>query len=307
MHQTYSWMGFASSKLDGWWWFSGSLKIIKRRLDPVILSYPAGRMKFSTPTYLVATFLVLHVMMSRSEAAAEASSAPTWTYEGALGFSGKSGSGAKQDGHATLKAVRATAVSRLEAQLLVQTGSADDANGDSRKTSDEWIGKADFTSYFSSQWGWQVKQHLERDRFENIKLRSLSSLGLSFKAVQESDRRLEFAAGFAHRYESYGFDLNRDGMDDRSGSESQPGMNLGLKWYWKFAEWAEWNLSLDYNPVFEDMGDYRLDHQSTLDIPLGYSDAWKLRLLLANQYKSVRPVGQDASDTTYALSLLFKW
>jgi hypothetical protein len=290
----------------------------KLELDLEILAYLVDGMKSSyypafarslltTAASVVATLLSLQCIPLHVQASGDEAAVPAWTYEGALGFSGKSGSGAKQDGHASFKAARVTEASRLEAQLLVQTSSADDASGSSRKTSDEWIGKLDFTSYFSSQWGWMVKQHLERDRFENIKLRSLSSLGISYKALQEDTRRLELTGGFAHRYESYGFDLDGDGVDDLSGSESQPGMNLGIKWYWKFAQWAEWNTSIDFNPVFEDMGDYRLDHQSTLDIPLGYSDAWKLRFLLANQYKSVRPAGQDASDTTYALSLLFKW
>ena len=51
-----------------------------------------------------------------------------------------------------------------------------------------------------------------------------------------------------------------------------------MKFYWKINDWIEWNTSLGINPAFEDMSDYRIDHTSTIDVPLGKSDLWKLRL-----------------------------
>ena len=94
---------------------------------------------------------------------------------------------------------------------------------------------------------------------------------------------------------------------DRFGSENLPGMDFALKFKWLPTNWVEWNTTLSINPVFEDLSDYRIDHLSTVDIPLGTSDLWKLRISLSNQYRSIVTTDTDKLDTTYALSLLLKW
>ena len=230
-----------------------------------------------------------------------------WKFEGAVGLSGKSGNSTKDDLSGTLKAVMEKDNHRLSLGLQYHLSESEISDGTRQKTTDETIANASYTSFFTPNIGWFADQTLERDRFENIDLRSLTSVGVTWKTWSDGPNSLELSTGVANRYEAYGFDLDGDGFDDRTGSQNLPGLDFGLKLAWHPANWAEWNTSLSINPVFEDFSDYRIDHLSTLDIPLGESNRWKLRVSLANQYRSIVTSGSEKLDTTYALSLLMKW
>lgn len=237
----------------------------------------------------------------------ETVAASPWKFESAVGIHGKSGNSNKQDFSGSFAAIREREKDRLEFNLRYQMSKSEIAGGQSERTADEAIAKADYTSYFLPTVGWYLRETLEQDRFENLKLRSLSSVGLSWKALTTPKTSLEWNAGVALRYESYGFDLDRDGVEDRTGSTSEPGVTVGLKFKSSLTEWAEWSTVIDINPIFDDLSDFRLDHVSTLDMPLGSSDRWKLRFSLAHQYNSKVPDTVDKLDTTYALSLLLQW
>jgi len=230
-----------------------------------------------------------------------------WKWEGAFGISAASGNSQKGDFSGSIKGSKETKDYRIEGSLRYQMSESKYKDGSSRKTADEWVATTDYASFFMPHVGWYIKQALERDRFENLKLRSLSSFGLAWKIITADTYRLEVASGLGNRYETYGFDLDGDGIDDRSGSQNLLGMDLGMKFYWKINDWIEWNTSLGINPAFEDMSDYRIDHTSTIDVPLGKSDLWKLRLAFTNQYNSKAAENIENMDTTYTLSLLFKW
>jgi len=230
-----------------------------------------------------------------------------WKFEGAVGLSGKSGNSNKDDFSGSLKAVMENDDQRLEFALRYHLSETELSNRIREKTTDESIASANYTSFFTPSFGWFFGQSLERDRFENIELRSLTAAGITWKALDAEKKTLELSAGLANRYESYGFDLNADGLEDKVGSENLPGIDFSLKFKWLPADWAEWNTSLSINPVFEDLSNYQIDHLSTLDIPLGASDLWKLRVSVSNQYRSIVTTDTEKLDTTYALSLLLKW
>ncbi|MEQ9825160.1 MAG: DUF481 domain-containing protein [Puniceicoccaceae bacterium] len=237
----------------------------------------------------------------------ETVAASVWKFETAVGIHGKSGNSNKQDFSGSFAAIREREKDRLEFNLRYQMSKSETAGRHSERTADEAIAKADYTSFFLPTVGWYLRETLEQDRFENLKLRSLSSAGLSWKALTTPQTSLEWNAGIALRYESYGFDLDRDGVEDRTGSTSEPGVTVGLKFKSSLTDWAEWATVIDINPIFDDFSDFRLDHVSTLDMPLGSSDRWKLRFSLAHQYNSKVPDAVDKLDTTYALSLLLQW
>ncbi len=230
-----------------------------------------------------------------------------WKFEGAVGISGKSGNADKDDFSGALKALLENPQYRIECNLRYQMSESRISTGENQRTADETIGSVNYTSFFRPNLGWYAKQSLERDRFENLELRSLSSVGLTWKTINRERFRLEFNSGLGYRYETYGFDLNQDGWDDRTGSSGSPSIDFGLKLYSKLTDWLEWNSSLDVSPTSERLSDYRMDHLSTVDIPLGVSDRWKLRFSLANQYKSNAPSHTEKLDTSYSLSILLKW
>jgi hypothetical protein len=227
-----------------------------------------------------------------------------WRYEAAVALTGKIGNTDKSDYAATFRAVLEGPRDRLTFYSGYNFAQAGDPGV---TTAEEMIGGVNYTNFFAEHYGWYVRQELERDKFENLKFRSTTAAGFTYRPINEALQKLEFFGGLSLRYEGYGFDLNDDGVEDKTGSESFPGLDFGLKHYWRFADWGEMNNALTYNPSFDDFGNYRLDHLSTVDIPLGSSDFWKLRLSLQNQYNSDVPAGAENLDTTYALSLLLNW
>ena len=213
-----------------------------------------------------------------------------WSYEAAVGIAGCTGNTSKDDFSVALSATLEGPTDRLNLYTAYQYSKAEGV-----ATADEVIGGMSYTSFFSEKFGWYVREELERDRFEGIEFRSTTAAGLNYRVFKQPTHSLELTAGLALRYESL----------ETGGSDSFPGLDFGLKHYWKFAEWAEVTNTLTYNPAFEDFAEYRIDQLSTLDIPLGTADFWKLRMSLQNQYNST--AADENLDTTYALSLLLNW
>jgi hypothetical protein len=130
-----------------------------------------------------------------------------------------------------------------------------------------------------------------------------------------SSVKLELRGGLSVRYEGYTNAI----LDDDMGTADPVGRPVYLQRQFPGARLRPEALlevrglgrseqhSLTYNPSFDDFGNYRLDHLTAVDVPLGTADYWKLRFSLANQYNSVVPEGTEELDTTYALSLLLNW
>lgn len=216
-----------------------------------------------------------------------------WSYEAGVDISGSSG-----NTDASSIGVRAAAQLEGPRDRLRFYVTVDKSERDNVKTAEEYIGGVSYTNFFTEKLGWYIREEIEKDEFESIDFRSTSAGGLTYRFKNEEHMRLEGRAGLSYRYESYTTGLP---------SEEYPGLELGLIYFWRFAEWGELNTEIVYLPAFEDFGNYRLTHLSTVDFPLAFSDKWKLRLGLKNDYNSEPLVGNEELDTTYFLSLLLSW
>ena len=230
-----------------------------------------------------------------------------WTHEASVSITGKSGNTEKNDYSVRAKSVWEEDAERLELTASYQYGEStirlrDPETGEelgslTEKSSDELIGGAHYTHMFQETLGWYARDEIEQDSFESIDLRNTAAAGLTWVAVDSLTTRFELSAGVSHRYESY----------DIGGSESLMGLDLGIKHKWEFASWGVANTTISYTPAFEDFDNYRISHTTDVDIPLGTSDMWKLRVSVMNQYNS-KPIGyQDELDTTWVLGLLLSW
>jgi len=169
------------------------------------------------------------------------------------------------------------------------------AETESVRTEDEILGGIRYTNFFTEHIGWFVRQGIEVDEFEGLDFRSTTAGGLTYKFFDTDISSLETSAGLSYRYDVYS-----DGTED-----GFPGLDFGLSYYRKLTEWAEFNFDLAYLPSFNDFGDYLLNQDASVDMPLGTSDKWKLRLGVANQYNSEPSPGRDELDThAYALFLM---
>ena len=64
---------------------------------------------------------------------------------------------------------------------------------------------------------------------------------------------------------------------------------------------------LTYTPAFDDWHDYRIVHESALDIPIIFDIPLSLRLGVRNEYNSRTPVNLKRLDTTYFAKIVYRW
>jgi putative salt-induced outer membrane protein YdiY len=170
------------------------------------------------------------------------------------------------------------------------------AEKESDETSDETIVGASYTAYMYDPWGWYVRGEVERDRFEDIDLRTTLAGGLSYRPINTDTLTLRLFSGLGYRHESF-----RDGTD-----ESTPAFDLGLNHRWVVKPWLSLENALGYTPAFDDFGDYLFVQDSSLEMPVGASK-WVLRLGVRNDYKSKPAEDREELDTTYYSRLLMRF
>jgi putative salt-induced outer membrane protein YdiY len=173
------------------------------------------------------------------------------------------------------------------------------------RTTDETKGGVDYQAFFSPVVGWYVKSELERDNFEAIKLRSTTAGGLSYRIWDEPKHKLKARTGLSFRYEDY--DLPKPILPGTETSDSNFGLNFGLSHEWQFAKWAVLRNELEYTPSFEDVANYIITHDSGVEMPLGLSDFWKLRVGVHHDYNSQARTGLKDLDTTLYAKLILDW
>jgi hypothetical protein len=217
-----------------------------------------------------------------------------WSYTASVDISGDDGNTDEFSSELALQA-------KLEGpgDTFVAYGSYKYEETDGTRTKDEQIGGIGYTNYFTEKLGWYLRQELERDTFEGIDFRSTSGGGLSYRFIKQEQLELIGHSGLSYRYESY----TDEGLD----SEGFPGLDFALQLDWQFAEWGKLVSTLAYLPSFDDFGDYLIEHDSGVNIPLGTSDFWVMRFGLSHDYNSQVSSGREKLDTEYYIRLILNW
>ena len=214
-----------------------------------------------------------------------------WKFVAAADIAGKSGN---SDRFAT----RLSGIATLEGKTdkLMFYGSVDKAEENSNTTADEIKGGIDYSSFFTETWSWYVRGEMEKDEIEQLDLRTTAAFGIGKHLIRKKDQELEFRGGLAYRFENY---------QDGSKVES-PGLDLAFIHHKDFT-WGVMKNLLLFNPSFEDFANYRAYHESSLELPLGTGEFWKLGIGVSNDYNSEPIAGLKAMDTTYFTRLLLSW
>lgn len=213
-----------------------------------------------------------------------------WAYEASVAINGRTGASEKFGGAVGFKATLASAQDKLVFALA-----AERAEDNGVKTADRQFGSVDYSSFFSADNGWYARTALEKDKIKALDLRSTSGFGFSRRLVKTAKQDLEFRLGASYLYESYSNDT----------LFSSPGLDLAFLHSYVFG-FSKMTNSLTYTPAFKDFSNYRLRHESALELPLTAA-LWKLKLGVANDYQSIPPAGVDRLDTTYFTSLILNW
>jgi hypothetical protein len=169
---------------------------------------------------------------------------------------------------------------------------------DGEKTDDERKLGMRYTSYFKDPWGWYVRQEFENNEFKNLSLRSVTAAGLSLRFVDEDHYKLSGNAGLSYRHETY---------EDNSEDGTSAGLDLGLQHFYRVNNRFEIHNDFTLIPSFEDLADYLATQDSYIDLPLGDSEIWKLRMGLRNEYSSLPKGDEERLDTTYYSNIVVDW
>lgn len=216
----------------------------------------------------------------------------SWSYEAAVDITGKTGNseqtGTALSARATLKTPRDT----------LQFYTAYDRQvADGEKSADQFKAGVDYQNNFAGRKSWYVRDEGGFDRVKDIDLYNVAAFGLGYDFVKEPKHTLTGRAGISYRYEGYGNPATED--------VSSAGLDLGINNDWEFTNSRLVNR-ISFVPTFEDLGIFRLTHESFYEIPL-VAPNWKLRLGVSNDFNSEPGAGIEKLDTVYFTRLVLNW
>ena len=215
-----------------------------------------------------------------------------WVYNAGADIAGKSGN---SDEMTTNMLFDMALISK--ADELRFYGSYERAEQDGDETSDESIAGASYTAYIHDPWGWYVRGELEKDKFEDIDLRTTAAVGATWRPIHTDDQTLRFWLGLGYRHESFD-----KGVED----DSSATLDSGVAHHWMLKPWLTLDNSLAYAPALDDFGSYLLTHDTALAMPVGAS-RWILRIGVHDDYNSDPAPDRDKLDTTYYTRLLLRF
>ncbi len=224
------------------------------------------------------------------EAKAAAAAKRTWAFEASVDVIGTKGN---TDSLATSVGFAATLAGPEDKLAFYAAYTRAELEGET--SADNAKAGVDYSAYFTPRLSWYAREEIGTDRIKDLDFYSNTAAGLGYAVIREPNHELTFRAGLAYRYESYEF-----GEDI-----STPALDLGLIHSYTAATWRLGN-KLTFLPSLEDFANYRIQHDSFLELPLA-STQWKVRLGVSNDYVSEPQVGKKKLDTTYYTKFLLSW
>jgi putative salt-induced outer membrane protein YdiY len=216
-----------------------------------------------------------------------------WTYEVSADVTGKSGN---KDQLGTQFGARAALKTPQDA--LQFYASYDRQESDGEKSSDQLKAGVDYQNNFAGRLSWYVRNESGFDRIKDIELYNIAAVGLGYDFIKEPKHTLTGRTGVSFRYEGYKNPATED--------VKAAGLDIGLAHQYD-TDFVSIVNRITWVPLFEDFANYRLQHESFLELPLAHPK-WKLRLGVANDYNSQPPVGvEEKLDTTYFARLVLSF
>ena len=222
-----------------------------------------------------------------------------WKYEVAFDITGKTGNTEKTTVGGSAKAT----LEGPDDKLVLSVGGRY-AKENGVKNEEEYVAGADYeiringTSHTA-----YARLQAEQDKFDNYKLYTTAAAGYGYYLIDTDDFKVRLRAGLTYIHKSYYNEL--DDSDDM-------GVEFGYHHELKIKELGKLDAKLvtdiTYTPVFDHFrDDYRLYHESALDIPLTKTGLWSIRLGVSNEYNNRVASTQKRLDTTYFGRLVISW
>jgi hypothetical protein len=215
-----------------------------------------------------------------------------WAYEAAVDVTGKNGNKSQLGTAASLRATLKGATDTLQFYTAY-----DRQVTDGQKSADQFKAGSDYQNNFSGRYSWYVRDEGGFDRIKDIELYNVAAAGMGYDFIKAPKQTLTGRAGFSFRYEGYKNPLTDD--------VKSAGLDFGIAHRLQLADSVLVNR-IAFVPTFEDIGNYRLTHESFYELPLA-NPQWKLRFGVNNDYNSQPGRGVEKMDTGYFTRLVLNW
>ncbi len=215
-----------------------------------------------------------------------------WAYEAALDVTGKTGN-KEQIG----TAVSARATLKTPQDTLQFYTAYDRQVADGAKSADQFKAGVDYQDNFSGKKSWYVRDEGGFDRVKGVNLYNVAAFGVGYDLIKEAKHLLTARVGLSYRYEGY--------RDPTTEDVSSAGLDIGLSHEWEFTNSKLVNR-IAFVPTFEDLGNFRLTHESFYELPL-VAPFWKLRVGVSNDYNSQPGENVERLDTMYFTRFVLTW
>ena len=171
------------------------------------------------------------------------------------------------------------------------------AEEENNKTEDRVAGGASYETFFTGKLGWYARTELETDNIDNIKLRSTTAAGLSYRFINSGKQNLVGRFGAGYRFTSF---------DNNLEDESSAAIDFGLAHSYRFRDLIDMENDLTFVPSVDDFGNFRVVHDTGIEVPVGSGQNWKLRFGVRNEYES-EPATDTKLDTSYYTKMIYSW
>lgn len=228
------------------------------------------------------------------EALAAKAAAPKWTANAALNIAGSSGNRDSVGYGGEIRGERKSAHDRL---LLRASGRHNEVEGDTN--TERFEAGVEYEHNINELNNWYARTLVQHDAVKMLDLQTDLAVGYGhyFWKEKAPNHYLLGRVGLLLRNEDY------EVADDKQ----TIGLDLGLLHEWQLREWVKLRNVVTFTPAFEDVGDYQVKHESSIDLLLANSKAWALRAGIANDYRSQPAGSNEPLDTTYFLQLVWTW
>ncbi len=216
-----------------------------------------------------------------------------WDGEFSADIAGKTGNTEKFNGGAGIKANLVGPIDKLSLSASLTYERENGVVNTKRQ-----LATADYERrIMESTSSWYVTGEYEKEPTSGLKRRTEGAAGYGWYAIDRERTKLRFRVGLGAASRKYTDDSTSDTTTAQASLHFEQAID----------EWGQWVTDISYHPALKDFGDYRILHESTLDIPLLVGKPISLRLGISNEYNSRVPVGTERMETTYFGKLVYKW
>lgn len=218
-----------------------------------------------------------------------------WSGAAILGIKGQEGNTTELSVLTRLELLRETEVNRLS-----MFGEMNFQRQNEETTTEEYRLGSRFEQDITHRWFAFVSQFLQKDRFQNLELRSTTDIGLGYFFIRKEKLKFKGLTGLGYQFESFTTD---------DPNKSNLILSFGYDFLYDYKDWLRLGHKFNYYPSITESitEEYRLASDAYTELPLGKSWDWKLRFTLRHDYNNAPVPGVKKLDTAYYLSVVYDW